>query len=174
MAGLPGAEAITTERLVLAPLRVEDADEMVSVLSDVRLYELTGGHPASLEELRDRYRRLVAGPAATGEAWLNWIVRRLPEEAAVGTVQATIYLEATPTAYVAWVTGIEWQGRGFASEAATALVEWLRSRGIHRISASIHPLHRASARVAEHIGLEPTEEHHDDELVWRLPLPATP
>ena len=37
------AAVISTERLDLVPLTVEDADEMVTVLADEGLYEFTGG-----------------------------------------------------------------------------------------------------------------------------------
>ena len=44
-------------RLDLSPSAgVADADEMVAVLADPALHEFTGGQPATLDELRDRYR----------------------------------------------------------------------------------------------------------------------
>ena len=55
------AATIVTERLLLVPLRPEDADEMVDVLADPRLHQFIGGHPATLEELRARYATLTAG-----------------------------------------------------------------------------------------------------------------
>jgi RimJ/RimL family protein N-acetyltransferase len=83
---------------------------------------------------------------------------------AVGTVQATV----TPdVAWVAWVIGAPWQGRGIASEAAVALIGWLRSRGVTAIAAAIHPGHPASAGVAVRAGLTRTDETIDGEQVWR-------
>jgi RimJ/RimL family protein N-acetyltransferase len=161
---------ITTDRLSLEPLRAEDAAEMAVVLDDERLHEFTGGRPASADELRAHYERLVAGPARAGEVWLNWIVRRRADAQPVGTVQATLTeRDGRRRASVAWVIGTEWQRQGFASEAARALVEWLRDEGAHEIVAHIHPDHRASAGVAAHAGLEPTDEQIDGEQVWRLP-----
>jgi RimJ/RimL family protein N-acetyltransferase len=160
------SETIVTERLELVPLRVEDAAEMAVVLGDERLHEFIGGRPLALDELRDRYARLVAGSGHADEEWLNWIVRLRDGSQAVGTVQATLH-HAAGTAHVAWVIGFGWQGRGFATEAARALVDWLRGRGVGEILAHVHPEHRASARVAERAGLEPTGELDDGEQVWR-------
>lgn len=160
---------IHTPRLELTLLTVDDADEMAGVLADPRLHEFIGGRPDSPTELRERYRRWVAGPGDDHERWLNWIVRTRHDAAAVGTLQAT--LETAPdghrSADVAWVIGVAWQGRGLASEAAAALVAWLRDHGIDDIRASIHPDHGASAAVARRAGLEPTTQQHDGETVWR-------
>jgi RimJ/RimL family protein N-acetyltransferase len=157
---------ITTERLRLDPLRVEDADEMVAVLDDERLHEFTGGRPATLAELRRHYARLLGGSPKTDEVWLNWIVRRRSDSQPVGTVQATLR-DGGQTALVAWVIGVEWQQQGFASEAARALVDWLREEGVHQIAARIHPAHVASGAVAARAGLEATEEEVGGEQVWR-------
>jgi RimJ/RimL family protein N-acetyltransferase len=159
---------ITTERLRLDPLQVEDADEMVAVLDDERLHEFTGGRPATLAELRTHYGRLLAGSPNTEEVWLNRIVRRGRDSQAVGTVQATLR-DGGETALVAWVIGLEWQKQGFASEAARALVDWLREQGVHQFVARIHPAHVASGEVAARAGLEPTEEEVSGEQVWRSP-----
>ena len=61
-----------------------------------------------------------------------------------------------------------WQGQGFAGEAATALVQWLREQGVPAITANIHPDHHASAGVAARAGLTVTAEEVDGERVWRF------
>jgi RimJ/RimL family protein N-acetyltransferase len=150
-------------------LTVDHADEMVHVLSDDRLHEFIGGHPASLNELRDRYRHLVAGPIEPSETWLNWIVRVQHDQVAVGVVQATISTPADgqSSASVAWVIGTPWQKKGYATEAAGSLVDWLCSHDVDDIIAHIHPDHHASAIVASRAGLQPTDAQHDGETVWR-------
>jgi RimJ/RimL family protein N-acetyltransferase len=163
------AATIRTARLDLVPLRVDDADELAAVLDDARLHQFVGGRPATLGELREHYSRLVAGSGDFAEVWLNWIVRRRVDSQAIGTVQATITRPpGRSRAQVAWVIGIDWQGRGFASEAARALVDWLWERGADEIVAHVHPEHRASGAVAARAGLEPTDDRAGGEQVWRL------
>ena len=65
---------LTGERVVLEPLAVEHAVEMVGVLSSPSLYVLIGGRPPSLSDLTTRYLRQTAEPESGHEAWLNWIV----------------------------------------------------------------------------------------------------
>ena len=164
------ASPIATARLRLDPLRVDDADEMAGVVADPRMYEFTGGEPPTVEQLRDRYRRMAVGHSADGtEWWLNWIVRA-PAGAtsidAVGVVQATVTDDGA-TAEVAWEIGVPWQGQGLASEAAASMVAWLIDAGVGTVTACIHPEHDASAAVAARAGLAPTSEVVDGEQVWR-------
>jgi RimJ/RimL family protein N-acetyltransferase len=185
----PAVEPIVTERLVLEPLRVEHAEEMLSVLAAPELYTFIGGTPPTLPDLRARYRRMVAGPpAGRPVGWLNWVLRQRRDQRLTGTVQATIWPETgaspvipgpapTPTpadgmgaaflrASLAWVVGADWQGHGIATEAARALVGWLRGHEVTALMATIHPGNTASAMVARRIGLVPTDDLVDDETVW--------
>jgi RimJ/RimL family protein N-acetyltransferase len=158
---------IMTERLHLTPLSVADADEMVAVLDGEGLYAFTGGSPPALEELRARYARQAVGRSPDGsEEWHNWIIRGKADGRAVGYVQATIADEGR-RAEIAWVVGLRRQGRGYASEAARAVVDWLRARGVVSVQAHIHPEHAASAAVAHRAGLLPTDRFDDGERLWR-------
>jgi RimJ/RimL family protein N-acetyltransferase len=165
------SEPIVTERLELTPLRVSDADAMVDVLADPALHAFIGGDPLTRDDLVTRYRAQTTGPApGAGETWHNWIVREQPSLRPIGFVQATIQDPGDGTggsAEIAWVIGTAWQGRGYASEAARALVAWLEGAGIRSIVAHVHPDHAASATVAERAGLVPTEQMVGGERAWR-------
>jgi RimJ/RimL family protein N-acetyltransferase len=190
-AGGFGAVPITTRRLLLTPLRPEDAAPMAVVLGDPRLHEFIGGSPMKFADLTARYRGLAAGSPDPDQVWLNWIVRLHPAGERtgepdgagqpddrgepdgagepVGTVQATVTRQDGGwAASVAWVIGVPWQGLGYASEAAVALVSWLTSRGAAVITASIHPRHHASAAVAARAGLSLTSRRADGERIWQL------
>ncbi|MFG2005588.1 GNAT family N-acetyltransferase [Spirillospora sp. NPDC048911] len=165
----PIAETVETQRLVLEPLAVHDAGEMAGVLGDPRLHDFIGGEPLTAAELHARYEHLVAGPAPFHqECWLNWIVRRRRDRRAVGYVQATVTPgTAALRADVTWVVGMPYQGFGFATEAATAMLGWLRDHAVREVTAAVHPGNAASAAVARKIGLRPTGRRSGEEIVWR-------
>ena len=113
-----------------------------------------------------RYRRLAVGHSADdSELWFNWVVRMTEAGNAVGVMQATVAADGS-SADVAWEVGVPWQGRGVASEAAIAVVDWLIDHDVPVVRALVHPDHEASARVAAHAGLEPTGELVEGEVVW--------
>jgi RimJ/RimL family protein N-acetyltransferase len=164
----PTTASLDSERLHLEPLEVEHADEMVAVLDDPDLHVFVGGQPATRDELRARYERLVVGHSRDGsERWMNWVIRRRDDGRAVGTVQATVAeQDRTLSAEIAWVIGTAQQRQGFAREAALAMVAWLREHGVTSIVAHVHPQHEASKAVARALGLEPTDALVDGEVRW--------
>ncbi|MFG2820774.1 GNAT family N-acetyltransferase [Kitasatospora sp. NPDC048365] len=153
-------EIPSTARLDLLPLRVEHAEEMAAVLADPALYAFTGGEPPTVEQLRARYERQTAGSPDPAEAWFNWVLRA--DGRLCGYVQATV---RAAEAEVAWVVGTAWQGRGYAAEAARALVAALPEP---TVVAHVHPDHTASAAVARAAGLLPTDRMLDGEARWEL------
>ena len=172
MAGAPGIaiEPLSSARLDLEPLAVEHAAEAAPLFADERLHTWTGGSPADEDELRRRYGRQVAGRSPDGrQVWLNWMLRDRRTGRLVGTVQATVAVDERsdrPTADLAWVVGTAHQGRGYAREGAAAMTDWLRTRGVNRLRASVHPEHSASIAVARALGLVATATTVDGEVRW--------
>lgn len=164
---------LTTSRLVLEPLTDDErvAVEMVDVLSDAALYAHTGGEPPDAAELRARYARQARGLAPDGtELWFNWIIRA--SGTAIGFVQASVRRDAAE-AQIAWLVGIRFQGQGYATEAAAAVLRWLESRSdVRRITAHIASDNVASQRVARRLGMAETREIEDGETVWESPRPV--
>lgn len=78
------AQAISTERLELLPLRVDHAEEMAVVPSDPALHTFIGGAPDTEQALRARYERMTAGSPDPAVAWLNWVIRLREEDCLTG------------------------------------------------------------------------------------------
>lgn len=173
--GLPRADDIDTDRVRLRPMRPDDSGALFRVLDDATLHSFMGGVPDKIDELRSRLEVWVAERSVDGrEAWLNWVVRAADDGRVLGATQATVEQGRDGLhAVVAWTVGSAYQRRGFASEAARAMVSWLAEQGASRIDAHIHPEHGASAGVARNAGLTPTDDMVDGEVVWRLRAPSS-
>lgn len=140
-------------------------------VSAPELYRFTGGSPATAADFQSRYERQVRGVSPDGsEWWMNWIVRLRGDELPIGYAQATID-RATGLIWLGWVIGVDWQGKGFAKEAVSAVRQRLRSElvdhGVAReFRAAIHRNHAASQGVARHVGLVRTADVRDGEEIW--------
>jgi RimJ/RimL family protein N-acetyltransferase len=91
-------------------------------------------------------------------------VRERADGRALGWVQATV---RGATASVAYALLAAERGRGAASDAVRALIQWLRAElGVTDVTASIAPANLASAHVARAVGLEATDGRDEDEVIW--------
>lgn len=159
---------LQTPRLLLEPLTVEHAREMAPLLADVRLHRFSGRPPPTPAELEARYARQAVGRSPDGrQLWLNWILRGREDEEVLGFVQATVTPGSEASAELAWTIGVAHQRRGYAREAASAVVDWLRTCGVGHVVAHIHPDNVASQGVARALGMKPTNVRVRGEVRWR-------
>ncbi len=162
----PLSVQLSTARLLLDPLRVEDADELAVLLDDLKLHRFIGGTPDPPDQVRARISYQVRGHSADGaERWFNWVLRPTDEPVVMGQLQATV-VPSSAVATLAWLVGSAYQGQGFAREAAAAVAGWVRGFDGVKVQAYIHPEHGASMAIARSLGLIPTGDVVDGEIRW--------
>jgi RimJ/RimL family protein N-acetyltransferase len=150
---------IRTERLELRPLVPDDAEDLAGLLEDP---VIRGWLAEDVAGLRLRFERWESRQSPDGaQSWLNWVVRRREDGAAVAWVQATVTGAAAELAYA---TVPSERRRGYMAEAVRAVVEWL---DVASVEAHIEASNRGSAAVARSVGLNRTSEVHDGEVIWR-------
>jgi RimJ/RimL family protein N-acetyltransferase len=121
------------------------------VLSDPAIYEYENKAPASLEWLRERYRKLETRRSTDGtQHWLNWVIR-LPSEELIGYVQATVHPDGR--AAIAYELASRFWGRGLALAAVQAMIPVLaEDYGVRRLSAVFKRPNHRSQRLLERLG----------------------
>jgi RimJ/RimL family protein N-acetyltransferase len=161
---------IETVRLRLPVLEVGAIDALIAGDAS-RLESLTGAtfprplQPPPLMDdalpfMRDKLREAPAEAAW----WARLIVLRATGEA-VGSLGYGGPPDAEGVVVVGYSVYPAFRGRGYASEALPALVEWaLAQPGVRRVRAIIPPDNTPSFKVAEHAGLRPVGTAHDDEV----------
>ena len=148
---------LETERLTLRPFREDDVRALfeLSQDADVVRYVNDGRMPTLFESWR-----LVA-------SWLgHWVLRGYGqwaiEERASGRFigRAGIINPADwPGPEVGYLLGRDWWGRGYATEAARAAMEWgFREIGFADLLSLIDPANAASIAVATRLGETPRGE----------------
>jgi RimJ/RimL family protein N-acetyltransferase len=98
----------------------------------------------------------------------DWLSAGAVERASgllVGDVALLWVSERDRTAEVGFIFDPRHQGKGFATEAARALVDWaFTSAGMHRVIGRTEARNAASARVLEKLGMR--REAHFVESEW--------
>jgi RimJ/RimL family protein N-acetyltransferase len=144
-------DTLRTSDLMLEALTAGHAEAMFEVLRDPELYAyLDDGPPPSAEHLRSVYEELEARVSPDGsQLWLNWVIRPHGGPPA-GFVQATV---TGSEAWVAYVVARESWGRGYASQATRAVIDYLRAVcGVTRFLATADAGNERSARLLARLG----------------------
>ena len=138
---------------------------MFQILLDSELYAFTGGEPPrSVAAVEKWFSALETRLSPDGsERWLTWIVQLTECSTSIGYVQATV---KDDRADLAWLIGVDWQSKGYATEAVQLLVNLLADNQVNILTAHIHPDHEASQRLAVGIGLHKTGLLHYGEEIW--------
>jgi RimJ/RimL family protein N-acetyltransferase len=151
---------LETTRLLLTPLRADDAEAMFPLLSDPATYRyLDDRPPACVADLRSIYERQSEGRSADGtEQWFNWIVRDRHDRP-LGYVQATVLAESS--AYVAYLLASKFWGHGYASESLSAMLRHLVcSCRVSTFLATVEVENRRSINLLQRTGFTEADITH--------------
>ena len=154
-----------------------------------KLFESAGAYERSFKiKVARGVRDFLIGPEVSAEflarlrspakadVWKDgFAVVHRAENIVIGLCSFTGPPSADGTAEIAYGIAPEYQGRGFATEAAMELIEYARkSARVRNLCAHTLPEHNASTRVLQKCGftLVGKAVHPDDGVVWRWELPA--
>ena len=145
------AMQLTTERCLLRPFATDDRDRLAEVANDWRISKnLTDQFPFPYtKEDADEWIELVHGQRPVRNFAIEYegvLIGGIGVEPMSGEKQ-----HVATVGY--WLAPTHW-GRGFATEALTALIDYVRGTFPHlsRIQASVYGWNPASGRVLEKCG----------------------
>jgi aminoglycoside 6'-N-acetyltransferase len=167
----PGIERIETERLVLRRSVAGDAPAIAAYRSDPRVHRYQGWARTDPDGVREEIEAMAARAPGDEGGWVQFTV----EERATGSLVGDVGLspaEGEPGVIkVGYTMDPAFQGRGYATEAVTALValafDGLAAQVV-RAYASAENV--ASIRVAEKVGMRLVEriERTGDGQTWLI------
>jgi RimJ/RimL family protein N-acetyltransferase len=148
-------EPIRTERLVVRPPRLSDAEAAYARRS---LPEVARYQDWEMPYTRERAEESMAKAAAMdvlvdGEGWNLTVVDAEAPDRILGDVYLGIKASGR-IGSIGYTFHPDHWGKGYATEAAQAIVSYLfTDMGVSRVEASLHPSNLPSARVLEACGL---------------------
>jgi RimJ/RimL family protein N-acetyltransferase len=145
---------LTTPRLVLRPFAVDDLDELAPIHAEESFwwYPLRSG--MSKEQTAEFLQRVVERYDSDGFGIEALIDRASGAMIGWAGLAVPHFLpEVLPAVEVGWRLASPWRGRGLATEAGAAAVEFgFTTGGLDRIVSIYEPENRPSGRVMEHLG----------------------
>lgn len=151
---------LSSPRLRLLPLAVDDAELLLPVYADPEVTEYFENKITEIEGVRHAVKQRLARDVPPGMG--TWLIQL--DETIVG--HAHLWTARNPAGIVeiGWTIGKAHWGRGIATEAARAVIEHgFRRLGLPAIFAIVHEDNAASMRVAQKLGFIEVgqQEHHN-------------
>ncbi|MZE78445.1 GNAT family N-acetyltransferase [Streptomyces xinghaiensis] len=151
---------LETERLILRPWAESDAAEFCALLSERGDGTPTVGH------IRTAIAKLLTGTAATGIALLP--VQRRDQGDFIGYCGLVIGRATMEEPEIAYELFQSVHGRGYATEAARAVLDAATATGRKRLWSTVGTWNTPSLRVLEKLGFERDRVSTEDsgEVAW--------
>ena len=143
---------IQTPRLLLRPLRAEDADPLFQIFSDPEVMRYWATPPwTAREQALDQIRK-DAQYLADGSA-LRLALEPADGNNILGTVSLFAFNEQSQRAELGYILARAAWGQGLMHEALAALVSYaVQTLALRRLEADIDPRNERSARSLERLG----------------------
>ena len=144
---------IRTERLLIRPVRLGDAESLAERRSDPKVAALQSWTvPFPLEKAQSLVEGAVLMDGPADDEWWMAIIT----DAESGTTYGDLALRLSwggRSAEVGYTLAAEHWGHGYATEALRGFLTYLfNDVGVHRVMGMLHPDNVASARVLERCG----------------------
>jgi ribosomal-protein-alanine N-acetyltransferase len=154
-AGNLGVQAVLrTARLVLDAFTPADVAQLVSLANrpEISATTLAIPHPYTEDDAR-RFLALVELEHRNGSA-LTFAIRLAEASRLVGAIGLKDIDDVHAHAELGYWVGVEWWGKGIATEAARAVLDYaFDCRGLNRVAAHHMVRNPASGAVLEHVGM---------------------
>ena len=169
----PEFTPLVTERLVLRRSRAEDAEPISAYRSDPNVNRYQGWNRTDPEGIRAEIVEMESRAPGGAGGWVQFTVEERDGGRLVGDVGISAVDGEPGVAKIGYTIAPAFQGRGYATEAVRALVDYaFGTLGAERVRAFAAAENVPSLRVAENVGLRLVEryEHRHGGQVVRYEL----
>jgi RimJ/RimL family protein N-acetyltransferase len=162
-------EPLTTERLRLRRSRPEDADVISAYRTDPEVHRYQGWERTDPQGVRAEIEDMAARAPGSPGGWVQLSVEDKATGQLVGDVGLSPAEDEPGVIKVGYTISPKFQGKGYATEAVSALVDYAFDvLGADIVRAYASADNAASIRVAEKAGFTLMErmEHRRGDQVW--------
>jgi RimJ/RimL family protein N-acetyltransferase len=156
----PASQTIETKRLLLAPMRTEDAAALFAYRGDPDVGRYQGWQPASEAEAAVFIAEQVACVFGTPDSWCQLAIGSKATGELIGDFG--VHFPSTTDGPIEFGLSVKpaVQGRGYAREVMAAGIEHaFRDWGYRRLVGSVDPRNTASVALCRALGMR-QEAHH--------------
>lgn len=143
---------LKTERLVLRPIKIDDAKNIFEYRSDKEINKYQGWIPETIEDVKT-----FIGKCSTKinepDTWFQLVIIEKENRKIIGDLGIHFIAGDNQQAEIGCTLNKDYQNKGYATESLKRVIDMLfTDLNKHRIFASLDPGNKSSIRLVERIG----------------------
>ncbi len=152
---------LETERLLLRPMLIGDAETVFAYRSDAAVNRYQGWIPRTIGDMHDFITNRVSRTIDVPETWFQFAIVQRESGCVIGDVGVHFSQCGTEEAEIGCTLHSLHHGRGYAVEAVRETIRYLfTTLGKRRVTASIDPRNTKSVAMVERVGFRKAYEHN--------------
>jgi len=156
---------ITTRRLILRPIVLDDADAILDYRSDELTNKYQAWIPKNIDDVIDFIRNRLAREINIKGTWYQFAVILRNSNELIGDIGLHFFDQENKQVELGYTIGRKHQGNGFAKESVSGIIDYLFNKlDKHRIIASIDPENSNSIRLVQSLNFR--KEAHFKESIF--------
>jgi len=156
---------LETERLLLRPIELTDAEAILSYRSDAETNKYQGWIPTSIADVNYFIHYKVSQEINLPGTWLQFVIIHKESNEIIGDIGVHFLSADTYQVELGCTLSKTYHGKGFAGEALRVMINYLfNTLDKRRIMASIDPRNDSSIKLYERLGFR--KEAHFRESIY--------
>lgn len=144
---------LETPRLLLREIVTDDAPALYVIHGDAEPMRWFGADPLPSKEAATNLVETFASWRKMTNPGTRWALQPKGEDQLVGTCGLFNWNRAWRKCTLGYELAFAWQGKGYMHEALSAVLKWgFGHMELNRVEAQIHPMNRASVKLAASLG----------------------
>ena len=145
---------IQSNRLILRPIKAEDAEALFGYRSNAVVNQFQGWIPETIADVRDFIRNKVSVELDQPDTWFQLAIIKKDNGELIGDIGIHFLESDSLQVEIGFTLDCNQHGKGFATEALTEILKFLFLKlNKHRVIASIDPRNEKSIKVVERLGM---------------------
>lgn len=152
-----------TSRLILKPIQLGDADQVLAYRSDAETNQYQGWIPKTLQDV-EKFILKISPEIDQPGTWFQFVIILKETGNIVGDLGIHFLESESQQVKIGYTLSREYQGQGYATEAVRCILDYLfHDLKKHRVTVTIDPCNVPSIKLVERLGFR-KETHFVESL----------
>jgi RimJ/RimL family protein N-acetyltransferase len=157
--------AMKTARLLLRPIRLDDAEAVFTYRSDLITNQYQGWIPKTIHDVYDFIEKRVTSTIDVVNTWYQLVITRKKDGELIGDIGIHFLDSDKKQVEIGYTLDKNQHGKGYATEAVTEIINYLFNElNKRRIITSMDPRNIKSIKLVERLGFR--KEAHFKESIF--------